>query len=171
MVVAATLGVMGTGAALWPVEAVLDTGKVWLSPSVNGYTAQSCGGVAPRDLGCEVGVDALACVNGCVPRVSGTLGYTGVIKSILEGRNADGSSARAWLECSLYAGQSAKVAGNEAGYCDRYGSDAEEHCDNDPHCVIIYPPYKLRGTATPPKAANAQAGSATGTWTVSIVAT
>lgn len=167
--VVASLAVLGHSAtAGLPADGLLNSvGKVVQNGSLNGNTAASCGGVAPVKTLCGGPVDSGACNAGCMPGISGTLGYTGTVWSYIDGFNADGTPASAWRECSLLAGQTIRSGTNEVGYCHD-GSNAREGCGLD--CVVLYPPYALRGVATPPNVAGAQRGpTEAGTWTVSVV--
>jgi hypothetical protein len=169
MVAVAAVAVMGMGSA-GPLDAITNTsaGKVLQNATLNGAATRSCGGAAPVVTACGFPLDdPSVCDISCAPRISGTLGYTGTVWAFLDGFNADHSPASAWRECSLAAGQAVKAGGAELTYCHD-GSNARESCGAD--CVVLYPPYSLRGAATPPKVAGTQAGpTEAGTWNVYVV--
>ena len=168
MVAVAAVAVMGMGSA-GPLDPVTGSaGKVLQNATLSGSSTHGCGGTAPTVIACGYRIDdASVCDVACAPRISGTLGYTGTVWAFLEGFNADHTPASAWRECDLLAGQAVKAGGAEVSYCHD-GSNAKEACGAD--CVVLYPPYALRGAATPPKVMGIQAGpTEAGTWNVYVV--
>ena len=168
MTVTAALVFLGTPAtSLWPIDGLPAVGAQLFSPTprANGESVTHCGGLSPMQNACLAGLAQDACVDkACWPNVQGGLAYTGSITAYIFGKDRFGADRYVAYSCSYIADSATSVMGVVSGGCSG-SSNAPYECNRNlqtgrTECGnYLWPPFSLKGLATPPVSGSAPLGS------------
>jgi hypothetical protein len=136
-----------------------------VGPDLHGVVVASCPGSSPLRNACEAWVPRDACGDGCWPSLAPALGFTGRLTATVWGKASDQRSDRyVALSCPYAANSQLNAAGAGTGHCTAWWS-AETFCDARGCYQVLWPPFLLKGEASP------LAAAPVGSWSVRVEAT